>query len=271
MIAAAALPIAQSLYGIFQTIKANQELKKLGKEDISYKGTPDSKYLLGLSRDNIQHGYSAAEKAAFLQTVAGNTAKAYRLGMGRAGNSLSSVIGASNDIANSNAMNQFAASDAQQRRANQGIYAGQVAQDQSRENQNTAMQFQQNQRGQMAWGQAMQQGINNVGAGLQMGSMLMGGQDSGTPDNEGYNVTEVGDMNMQMPIDPYGRPQMNPNPMQYGLPYNNKGYQLPADNVLPRVFRNNYRGLNYNNNIQMNPQNKSYGGIDWNNLPPLYK
>lgn len=245
MIAAAILPIAQMLYGGFQQIKANQELKKLAKQDISYKATPNSNYLLGLSRDNINHGYTAAEKAAFMQTVAGNTAKAYRVGMGRAGNSLSSVIGASNNIANSQAMNQFAAQDANQQRANQQIYAGQVAQEQSRANQNTAMEFQQNNMAQRAWGQAGQNGVNNIMSGLQMGSMLMRKPDTQDP-NAGYNVTNPGDMNMQLPQNPYGEWYNNPVPQ----------------------IQNNFAGQRVQ---QLQQQGKSpYGAIDWNNLPNLY-
>ncbi len=255
-----ALPLAQMIYGGFQSIKANKELKKLGNQDISYKGTPDSRYLLGLTRDNAQHGYSAAEKAAFLQTVAGNTARSYRLGMNRAGNSMSNAIGASNQIANSNAMNQFAAQDAQLQRSNQGVYAGQVAADQNRANQNTSMEFQQNNMGQRAYGQAANMGVNNIATGLEMGAMLLG-KSSGTPPST--FDPQIVDYN-------YDVPKMNPNPMQYGLPYNNQGYQLPPDNIIQPVFRQNYRGLDYNNNIQMKPQGKSWqtpvGNIDWNAL-----
>ena len=239
-----AIPIVQMLYSVFQSIKANKELKKLGNEDISYKATPESQYLLGLTKNNAQHGYSAAEKAAFLQTVAANTAKSYRLGMNRAGNSLSNVIGASNNIANSNAMNQFAAQDAQLKRQNQGIYAGQVAQEQNRANQNTAMQFQQNQMAQRAWGQAGQQGVNNIFSGAQMGSTLLNPKDP----NAGYSVTNPGDMNMQYPDNTYGYPDMN-----YG-----GSYGMPRNPNLGQPYQTN--------DFKLQTWNKPSRGIDWNNL-----
>lgn len=179
--------------------------------------------------------------------------------MNRAGNSMSNAIGASNQIANSNAINQFAAQDAQLQRSNEGVYAGQVAQDQTRDNQNTSLEWQQNQLGQRAWGATGQTGVDNVSTALQMGAMLLG-KNSGTPQNA---VDPQGDYN-------YDVPAMNPNPTQYGLPYNNQGYQLPPDNIIQPVFRQNYRGLDYNNNIQMKPQGKSWGtpvgNINWQSL-----
>ena len=103
----ALLPIAQTLYGGFQSIRANQKLKKLRNENIEYKATPETKNILGVAAANARHGFTEAQKAAVFQNFAAQTAKSYRMGMARAGNSLSNAIGASNDIANSNNFNNW--------------------------------------------------------------------------------------------------------------------------------------------------------------------
>lgn len=261
-----ALPIAATIYGGFQALKANKELKKLAKEDISYKSTPATRNVLGMSAANAKHGYTAAEKTAFLQQVAANTAKSYRLGTARAGNSMSNVIGASNQIANGQAFNQFEAADANQQRQNQNIYNNMVAQEQGRANQNTAMEFQNNQLSQRAYGQAQQQGVNNIFTGLQMASMvapyLGGKQPATTPAANGA-----------APGYTYGVPQMNPNPQQYGLPYQGSPYQLPPDNVISPVFRQNYQNLDYGTDVNMNRNPQQYGQpYQYNNMwTPYFK
>lgn len=211
------LPAAQTIYGGFQALKANSELKKLRNQDISYQATPETQKILGIARDNAMHGYSEAEKQAFLQTVAANSAKAYRMGMSRAGNSLSNAIGASNQIANSQAMNQFAANDANLQRQNQNIYFGQVGQDQNRANMNTQMEVNNNRMAQQAFGNAQSQGVENAFGGMQMASMvaddIWGKKDpnSGTPDPNVY----IGQPQMQ-----YGK-QWQPNPYNVQYPQMN--------------------------------------------------
>ena len=178
----ALLPIAQTLYGGFQSIRANQKLKKLRNENIEYKATPETKNILGVAAANARHGFTEAQKADIFQRFAAQTAKSYRMGMARAGNSLSNAIGASNDIANSNNFNNFAAQDANQQRQNQQVYNGLVGQEQQMANQNTAMAAHNNQMAQQAYGMAGQHGMDNIFTGIQMGSMLLGknGNSDGT-------------------------------------------------------------------------------------------
>jgi len=231
-----ALPVAQALYGGFQAIKAHNELNKLRKEDLSYQATPQTRNILGVAGANAQHGYTEAEKAAFLQQVASNTAKAYRLGMSRAGNSMSNAIGASNQIANGQAFNQFAAQDANQQRQNQGIYNNLVGQDQSRANMNTQYAMHNNQMAQHAFGQAQQQGVNNIFGALQMGSMIagQGGGAAGGFGNKGAmnfaNGAVQGVANVQQPQYQNQVPQFNPAYPMYGKPTFN---QYMQQNVNP--------------------------------------
>lgn len=262
-----ALPAAQMIYGGFQSLKANKELKKLANQDISYQSTPETKQLLGVTRDNAMHGYSAAEKAAFLQNVAANGAKAYRLGMSRAGNSLSNAIGASNQISNSQAMNQFAANDAQQQRQNQNIYAGMVAQDQNRANMNTQLEANNNRMAQQAFGQAQKQGVENIFSGMQMGTMV--GEDNnwgkGTP-NLPPNLPQNS-----------GTPQLNyandismyPNKQQYGQNWQANPYNVQAPQINP-IWHPFYGGNLYQN-MSTPPINngQSWGG-QWNAQPYKY-
>lgn len=173
-----ALPIAQTLYGAFQTIQANKRLKRLRNENIEYKATPETQNILGVAASNARHGFTEAEKAAVFQNFAAQAAKSYRLGMARAGNSMSNAIAASNAIANSGNFNNFAAQDANQQRQNQQIYNNLVAQDQRRADMNTEMAYRNNVMAQQAYGQAGKQGVDNIMSGIQMGSML-GGNASG--------------------------------------------------------------------------------------------
>ena len=167
-----ALPIAQTLYGAFQTIQANKRLKRLRNENIEYKATPETQNILGVAASNARHGFTEAEKAAVFQNFAAQAAKSYRLGMARAGNSMSNAIAASNAIANSGNFNNFAAQDANQQRQNQQIYNNLVAQDQRRADMNTEMAYRNNVMAQQAYGQAGKQGVDNIMSGIQMGSML---------------------------------------------------------------------------------------------------
>lgn len=169
-----ALPIAQTLYGAFQTIQANKRLKRLRNENIEYKATPETQNILGVAASNARHGFTEAEKAAVFQNFAAQAAKSYRLGMARAGNSMSNAIAASNAIANSGNFNNFAAQDANQQRQNQQIYNNLVAQDQRRADMNTEMAYRNNVMAQQAYGQAGKQGVDNIMSGIQMGSMLGG-------------------------------------------------------------------------------------------------
>lgn len=228
------LPAASLLYGAFQSWRSHRQLKKLAKQNFEYKATPESKMLLGIAHDNTQHGFNAAQRGAFTTANAGNIAKSYRVGTTRFGNNAANIIGAGNDISNSNAWNQFANADANQQRMNQGIYAQLVAQEQSRQNQNVNMGYQNNIRAQQAFGMAGQQGINNIGTGLQMGSMVLGnmGKD-GTNNTQGATG--------YTPTYEYGKPVMTPRPTQYGLPYQNNSWQLPPDNAVSPVFRQNYQ------------------------------
>lgn len=217
-----ALPAAQLLVGAFQKIKSNRELKKLENEDISFKATPESRTIMGIAKADAAHGYNAAQKAAFLQNVASNTAKSYRLGMARAGNSLSNAIGASNNIANSQAMNQFAAQDAALQRSNQGVYNNLVAQDQQRANMNTQNELRNNQMAQQAYGMAGQQGTDNIMSALQMGSMVAGGLGKGGAPSGGAG-------NQMFSMQPFGAPVL-PQQEQGGMGLE---YKNPYTNNIP--------------------------------------
>ena len=223
-----ALPAAQMIYGGFQALKANSELKKLRNQDISYQATPETQKILGIARDNAMHGYSEAEKQAFLQTVAANSAKAYRMGMSRAGNSLSNAIGASNQIANSQAMNQFAANDANLQRQNQNIYFGQVGQDQNRANMNTQMEVNNNRMAQQAFGNAQSQGVENAFGGMQMASMVADGNGWGQKGNPNGSVNS-GTPNT--PLNYANDISMNPNKTQYGQQWQANPYNVQAPQI----------------------------------------
>lgn len=262
------LPAAQTIFGGFQALKSNSELKKLRNEDISYQATPETQKILGMARDNAMHGYSEAEKQAFLQTVAGNSAKAYRMGMSRAGNSLSNAIGASNQIANGQAMNQFAANDANLQRQNQNIYFGQVGQEQNRANMNTQMEVNNNRMAQQSYGNAMSQGIENAFGGLQMGTMvaedngLFGKQDpyrSLNPATPNTSLNYANDISM------------NPNKTQYGQQWQANPYdvQTPQINSIWSPFF----GGNLYQNMSAPPiqsRGQSWGGYGNNNKPYQY-
>jgi len=260
-----ALPAAQMIFGAFQKIKANKELKKLGNEDISFEATPESKTIMGIAKADAQRGYNAAQRGAFLQQVASNTAKSYRLGMQRAGNSLSNAISASNNIANSQAFNQFAAQDAALQRQNQGVYNNLVAQDQQRANMNTQNEIRNNQMAQQAYGMAGMQGNENIMTAIQMGSMvapsLLGGGG-----NQGAGTPMLNAPMIQTPTIAGGTNNMG---IEYRNPYTNN---TPLTPLTPNIVQNNSSAQFQKNNpylgTSQNPQYQQQRKYDsfWSSL-----
>lgn len=246
-----ALPIAQSIYGAFQSIKSKRELDKLAKENIRYSMTPANRNLLGETQANSQHGFDDAQHAAFLNEVASNGAKAYRNSVSRAGGNMANVIGAGINMADNSAFNQYASNNANMQRANLGQYIGRVDNEQNLQNMNTNMEYQNNVLGQRAWGQAGQDGIANIMSGIQMGSMagydMQNEKNGNSTSGVGSTVGIGNNNNTTQYFNPNFRPQsrfrwQNPNAIGAN-PYNttpyNQNYTAPYNNTFWDFYGNN--------------------------------
>jgi hypothetical protein len=152
----AVIAAAQAAYGIYQTVKANREKKKLG--DYERYASPDK--IINESR-NASQGYTPAEKLAYFQALVKNNNMQYMNAM-KSRPDMANTIQAGIDYGNIDAINKFAGNDAQLKRQDQqrlaGLYQGQDARNVNADNQRLLMREQ-------ALGQAKQAGVQNIFSG----------------------------------------------------------------------------------------------------------
>lgn len=152
----AVIAAAQLAYGIYQTSEAKRKAKKLGEP----KKYADPDKLMAQARSNAV-GYTPAEKLSYFQSLVKNNNAQYQNAL-KYRPDMASTIQAGIDYGNIDALNRFAANDADLRRRDEqrllGLYQTQDARNTSSYNQRLLMQEQ-------ALGRAEQAGIQNIWAG----------------------------------------------------------------------------------------------------------
>lgn len=157
----------KSVTGLIQSTQANKQLKKLGQTPIDEYGiSPELQSSYSRAEAMTNQGFSGEEKAAFQQGIGRQQAGAFKSAVDMSGGNLSSAIGAALNAQKIGAQVDFAAQGAQLKgqhieQANQ--LAGQI------QNQKNLMIESRRQRRTMleqAYGQAKQQGIENLTDGL---------------------------------------------------------------------------------------------------------
>lgn len=124
--------VASLAYGVYQTVDANKQRKKLGEYD-EYE-SPDK--LLSKAKANST-GYTAAEKVAFFQSLVRNNNAQYMNAI-KYRPDMASTIQAGIDYGNIDALNKFAVNDAEMKRRDEqrllNLYQGQDARNVQAEN-----------------------------------------------------------------------------------------------------------------------------------------
>lgn len=153
-----ALAAIPAVTGLIQTAISASRASQL-REPNGYTVSPELMSYYNMARRRADEGYSAEERAAFEQQLARQGTAANRMfqnmGLAGAGSAAASIMGI-------DALNQFAANDANIRRQNFSLL-GQVAGDiQSVKNMETSRAQQQYNLESQALGQGIQAGIGNI-------------------------------------------------------------------------------------------------------------
>lgn len=155
----------QAGMGIAQTAIAASKASKL-PQDQKYTASPEFRAAFDQAKSRSQQGFSPAERAAFDQSLArqGTAAKRMFQNVG-----LSGAGAAAANIMSADALNQFAAQDANIERQNFGQYMSaargmQSIQDAETNRFNTQLNMQR-----QALGGAMQSGLGNIMGGINTG------------------------------------------------------------------------------------------------------
>lgn len=154
--------IAQVGIGLIQSGISAAKASQL-PDDQKYTVGPEMRLAYNMSRRRADEGYSAEEKAAFEQMLArqGTAAKRMLQNVG-----LSGVGSAAANIMGVDALNQFAAQNANIRRQNFGQFANMAGQVQGVQNMETGRFNQQLNMERQALGQGVQSGIGNIFGGI---------------------------------------------------------------------------------------------------------
>lgn len=161
-LAAALIPAAlKAGTGIYQSVKASNALKNLGKMP-EYSISPELQNSYNRAERMATQGYTPQEAAAFSQRLARNNNTSFQRGITLGGGSLAKALNSAVLSNNIDAQLGFAANDASLRRSNIR-YADSVGSEVSgQRNRNTAQQLAYRMLVEQNLGMAKQQGRNNV-------------------------------------------------------------------------------------------------------------
>ena len=190
--------------------------------------TSEMQAALRRSQEMAKQGYTQQEIANYMQSLQRMNNQRYRMGVNRAGQSLSNAVAAASNYGNIGGLNQFTTGDAAERRANihySDILAGKT---QNIADMNNARHWQLWNQKEQAYGGLMQTGLNNaiIGAGnINYGNNTT--NDPNTVDGLGYRGSD----NRNFKLD-YSRPQLGQNYGYNGMdyaPYNNNWGYAPTN------------------------------------------
>lgn len=149
--------------GALQTGLGIYGLSKLGKQQYpQYSVSPEMQHSYDRAEAMSGQGYSGQEKAAFFQSLAQSNSNRLQRGLKMAGGNLGAALNASANANDVNALNSFAASDANMNRQNIR-YSDTLAQAlQHQKNLQVQNQVQRRERMEQAYGGAVKQGLQNI-------------------------------------------------------------------------------------------------------------
>jgi hypothetical protein len=123
--------------------------------------TPEMQQALTRANQMAKQGYSQQEVANYMQTVQRMQNQRYRMGVTKGGQNLSNAVTAASNFGNLGQANQFAAGDAQLRRSNIRYADTLAGRTQQIADANNARHWQLWNQKEQAYGNLMQQGMNN--------------------------------------------------------------------------------------------------------------
>lgn len=163
--------------------KAHKALKELQKQQLpNYSISPEMQHAYSRAEGMTNRGFTGAEEAAFKANLGQSSNTSYQQAMDQSGGNMAQAILGGINSGNVNALNQFAAQDAQQRRANIA-YADQLAgQLQNQQNMATGQEINYRMAQEQAYGKALQDNLNNAQSAFNYGmTMGVGGIESENP------------------------------------------------------------------------------------------
>lgn len=176
MILPAIIAGAQAVYGIYRGVKAQQGLNALASQRtaryMDAAGPIEQNRAMGMKQ--MQQGLSPVTRAVAEQTFAGQRAGQYRQATDLSGGQLSSAIGRIGALGNTNLALNLAQQSQSATERGQGLLMNANQQISGLQQRDVANDIYQRQQMQQAYGQAKQQGFQDVlGAGMGLAKMNM--------------------------------------------------------------------------------------------------
>ena len=164
-----------------KSYKANKALKELQKQELpQYSVSPEMRNAYGRAEGMTGRGFTPQEEAAFRANLATSENTARMNAMNQSGGNMSQAILGGLNARNVGALNQFAAQDASQRRANIAYADNLAGQLQQQENIKTGQEVNYRMTQEQAYGKALQDNLNQMQSSFNYGiTMGLGGMDFG--------------------------------------------------------------------------------------------
>lgn len=162
---------AQTTLGAIESYYAYQGLQDLEKQpNPEYNVSKGLTDYYNTTKERSAYGFDPAETAAFRQNVAQQQNTGYRQGVALGGGNLARSLSLGLGADRLNSFNQFAAQDAQQKRANISEWGNAAGQVQNQENLINQDKIRRRIQLETAYGSALQTGLGNISNGLNSGA-----------------------------------------------------------------------------------------------------
>lgn len=159
----------------YKAHKAQKELQK--QERPNYSISPEMQNAYQRAEGMTSRGFTGAEEAAFKANLGQSTNTAYRQAMDQSGGGMSQAVLGGLNARNVGALNQFAGQDAALRRDNIRYSDSLAGQLQGQTNLATGEDIRYRLMMEQAYGQAVQQNVNQAQSSLNYGGAMASGQD----------------------------------------------------------------------------------------------
>ncbi len=165
--------VPQVALGAYEAFQGARGLKNLAGQPMpEYSMSPEFQNYYNMTKDRSAYGFDPSETANFKQNVAQQQNTGFRQGVQMAGGNLAGALNAGFKAQNLTSMNQFAAQDAQQHRANISQYGGAAGEMMGQENLINQEKIRHRTQLEQAYGGALKAGLGNITSGLMSGAGL---------------------------------------------------------------------------------------------------